>query len=134
MRPNHRRRDRWSGDYSMMHDAYQGDGYELVSVPITSSLASELRVRAGESGIDVAELILDLFIAAFRNDPERVCPTFTVSDDFAADFVSDGFRVVARRDGQTTLCPFDGIPFDRAISEFHDLNLTDDEILQAARR
>lgn len=117
----------------MMHDAYQGDGYELVSVPITSSLASELRARAGESGIDVAELILDLFIAAFRNDPGRVCPTFNVSDDFAADFVSDGFRVVARHDGQTTLCPFDGIPFDRAISEIQVLNLTDDEILQVAR-
>ncbi|MYC34695.1 MAG: hypothetical protein F4X64_16150 [Chloroflexi bacterium] len=117
----------------MMHDAYQGDGYELVSVPITSSLASELRVRAGESGIDVAELILDLFIAAFRNDLERICPTFTVSDDFAADFVSDGFRVVARQDGLTTLCPFDAIPFERAISEFRELNLTDDEILRVAR-
>lgn len=74
-----------------------------------------------------------MFIAAFRNYPGRSCPTFTVSDDFALDFVSDGFRVVARQDGQTTLCPFDGIPFDRAIAEFHDLNLTDDEILQVAR-
>ena len=117
----------------MMRDAYQGEGYELVSVPITSSLASELQVRADESGIDVAELILDLFIAAFRSDPERACPTFTVSDDFAVDFVSDGFRVVARHGGLTTLCPFDGIPFDRAISEFHDLDLTDDEILRVAR-
>ncbi len=117
----------------MTHDAYQGDGYELVSVPITSSLASELQVRAGESGVDVNELILDLFITAFRNDPGRVCPTFTVSDDFAVDFVSDGFRVVARHDGQATLCPFDGLPFEDAISEFHSLNLTEDEILQIAR-
>ena len=119
----------------MMYHVYQGDGYEVVSVPVTSSLADELRARADEVGLDVAELILDLFVGALRSGWERGCPTFTVADDFAADFVSDGFRVVARHDGRSTLCPFDGIPFDDAIAKFRTAtaNLSDADIIEVAR-
>ena len=79
---------------------------------------------------------LDLFVGALRSGWERTCPTFTVPDDYAADFVSDGFRLVARHDGQSTLCPFDGIPFDDAMAKLRDAtaNLTDDEILEVIRR
>ncbi len=119
----------------MMYRVYQGDGYEVVSVPVTSSLAAELRARADEVGLDIAELILDLFVGALRSGWERGCPTFTVSDDYAGDFVSDGFRVVARHDGQSTLCPFDGVPFDDAIAKFRAgaANLSDAEIIEVAR-
>lgn len=117
----------------MIDHAHVGDGYEVVSVPITSSLASELNTRASELGLDVTELILDLFIRALRYEGVRQCPTFTVSDDFAGDFVADGFRVVERRNGETTLCPFDGIPFDEAMSALRAANLTYDEILQITR-
>ena len=119
----------------MMHRLYQGDEYETVLVPVTSSLAAELRARADEVGLDIAELILDLFVEALRSGRERGCPTFTVSDDYAGDFVSDGFRVVARRDGQSTLCPFDGIPFDDAIAKFRAgvANLSDAEIIEVVR-
>ena len=121
------------GDCEMIDHAYLGDGYEVVSVPITSSLASELNARARELGLDVTELILDLFIGALRSEWVRECPTFTVSDDFAGDFVSDGFRVVERRNGETTLCPFDGLPFDEAMSALRAANLADDDILQIVR-
>ena len=117
----------------MAYDVYQGDEYELVSVPVTSGLASELQARASELGIDVTELVLDLCVRAFRADVEHVCPTFTVSDDWAEDFISDGFRVVARHGGQSTLCPFDGLPFDTAVAELHAVNLTDNEIIEIAR-
>lgn len=119
----------------MMHHIYQGDGYEMVSVPVTSSLAAELRARADEAGLDIAELILDLFVGALRSGWERDCPTFTISDDYAGDFISDGFRVVARRDGQSTLCPFDGLPFDDAMAKLRaaTANLTDAEILEVIR-
>ena len=117
----------------MIDHTQTDDGYEMVSVPITSSLALELNARATELGLDVAELILDLFIGALRSEPVRLCPTFTVSDDFAGDFVSDGFRVVARRNGETTFCPFDGLPFDEAMSALRSANLTGDEILQITR-
>jgi hypothetical protein len=117
----------------MIHHVYQGDGYEVVAVPVTSKLAAELRIRAGEAGLDMTELILDLFVGALRSGRERGCPTFTVSDDHASDFISDGFRVVARHEGQSTLCPFDGLPFDDAMSEFRAANLTDVEILDVAR-
>lgn len=117
----------------MAHDVYQGDGYEMVSMPITLSLASELEARAGELGLDVAELVLDLCIRALRADVQYTCPTFTVSDDWAEDFISDGFRVVARHDGQSTLCPFDALPFDAALLELRDVHLTDDEIIKIAR-
>ena len=118
----------------MVRSVCQGDGYEVVSMPVTSSLASELQARANASwGLDVTELVLDLCLRAFRADVERTCPTFTVSDDWAEDFISDGFRVVARHGGQSTLCPFDALPFDAALSEFRDVNLTDDEIIEIAR-
>ena len=117
----------------MVRSVYQGDGYEVVSMPVTSSLASELQARASELGLDVTELLLDLCLRAFRADVERTCPTFTVSDDWAEDFISDGFRVVARHGGQSTLCPFDALPFDEALSELRDANLTDDEIIEIAR-
>ncbi len=119
----------------MVYHVDQGDGYEVVSVPVTSSLAAELRARADEVGLDIAELILDLFVGALRSGWERGCPTFTVSDEYAADFVSDGFRVVARHDGQSTLCPFDGIPFDAAMARFRTAtaNLSDAEIIAVAR-
>lgn len=117
----------------MVRDVYQGDGYEVLSVPVTSSLASELRARANELGIDVTELVLDLCVRAFRANVEHACPTFTVSDDWAEDFISDGFRVVARHGGQSTLCPFDALPFNAALSELRDANLTDDEIIEIAR-
>ena len=117
----------------MVRSVYQGDGYEVVSMPVTSSLALELKARAGELGIDLSELALDLCIRALRADVEHTCPTFTVSDDWAEDFISDGFRVVARHGGQSTLCPFDALPFDAALSEFRDINLTDDEIIRIAR-
>ena len=119
----------------MMYHVHQGDGYEVVSVPVTSSLASELQTRADAAGLDVTELILDLFVGALRSGWERNCPTFTVADDYARDFIADGFRVVARRDGQSTLCPFDGIPSDDAMAKFRDAtaNLTDEEILEVAR-
>jgi hypothetical protein len=117
----------------MIDHAHPDGGYEVVSVPITSSLALELHARASEVGLDVAELIQDLFIGALRTTRARACPTFTVSDDFAGDFVSDGFRVVARRNGHSTLCPFDGLPFDDAMASFRAANLTDDEIIQVAR-
>lgn len=115
-------------DYSKMDEAY-----EVVSVPVTSSLASELHVRASELGLDVIELIQDLFIGALRSEPARSCPTFTLPDDFAADFVTDGFRVVARRNGETTLCPFDGLPFDEAMTSLRASKLTDEEIIQVVR-
>lgn len=121
------------GERDMIDHTQTDDGYEVVSVPITFSLASELRARAYEVGLDVPELIQDLFIGALRSEPVRSCPTFTVPDDFAADFVSDGFRVIARSNGQSTLCPFDGLPFDEAMSELRDADLTDDEILQVTR-
>ena len=117
----------------MVRSVYQGDGYEAVSIPVTSSLASELQARASTLGIDVTELVLDLCIRALRADVEHTYPTFTVSDDWAEDFISDGFRVVARHGGQSTLCPFDALPFDAALSEFRDVNLTDDEIIKIAR-
>ena len=119
----------------MMNHIYQDDGYEVVSVPVTSSLAAELRARADEVGLDIAELILDLFVGALRSGWERGCPTFTVADDCAGDFIADGFRVVARHDGQSTLCPFDGVPFDVAMAKLRDAtaNLTDDEIIEVAR-
>ena len=107
--------------------------YEVVSVPITSSLASELRTRAGAAGLDVTELVQDLFIGALRSEPARSYPTFTVADDLAADFVADGFRVVARQNGQSTLCPFDGLPFDEAMAELRTGDLSDDEILRVTR-
>ncbi len=119
----------------MMYHVYRGDGYEAVSVPVTSRLAAELKVRADEVGLDIPELILDLFVGALRSGWERGCPTFTVADNYAADFVSDGFRVVARHDGESTLCPFDGIPFDDAMAKLRDAtaDLTDDEILEIIR-
>lgn len=119
----------------MMYHAYQGEGYEVVPVSITPTLAAELRDRAGEAGLDVAELILDLFVGALRSGWERNCPTFTVADDCAGDFIADGFRVIARRDGQSTLCPFDGIPFDDAMAEFRaaTADLTDAEIIAVVR-
>ena len=104
----------------MAYDVYQGDEYESVSVPVTSGLASELQTRASELGIDVTELVLDLCVRAFRADVEHVCPTFTVSDDWAEDFISDGFRVV-------------GLPFDTAVAELRAVNLTDNEIIEIAR-
>ena len=117
----------------MIDHAHPGDGYEVVSVPITSSLALELHARASEAGLDVTELVQDLFIGALRSEPARSYPTFTVADDLAADFVADGFRVVARRNGHSTLCPFDGLPFDDAMASFRAANLTDDEILRVTR-
>ena len=117
----------------MIDHAHLGDGYEMVSVPVTPSLALELRTRASAVGLDVTELIQDLFIRALRSEPARSCPTFTVPDDAAPDFVADGFRVVERRNGETTLCPFDGLSFDDAMSEFRAANLTDEEILKVTR-
>ena len=119
----------------MTHPAYQGDGYEVISVPLTSGLATELRARAGEAGLDVTELIVDLFVGALRSGWERNFPTFTVADEYAEDFIADGFRVIARHEGETTLCPFDGIPFDDAMAKLHAAaaNLTDAEILEVAR-
>lgn len=117
----------------MIDHAQADDQYEEISVPVTPSLALELRTRASAVGLDLTELIQDLFIGALRSDPVRSCPTFTVPDDVAADFVADGFRVVARRNGQSTLCPFDGLPFDEAISELRAANLSDDDILQVIR-
>lgn len=119
----------------MTYHTYQGDGCEVVSVSITPSLASELHSRAAAAGLDITELIVDLFVGALRSGWERNCPTFTVADDYAGDFIADGFRVVARRDGQSTLCPFDGIPFDDAASRLHAAaaNLTDAEILEVTR-
>lgn len=117
----------------MIDHAQTDDGYEVVSLPITSSLALELNARASELGLNISELILDLFIGALRSEPVRACPTFMVPDELAAEFVADGFRVVARCNGETTLCPFDGLPFEGAISEFQAANLSDDEILQVAR-
>ena len=117
----------------MVRSVYQGDGYEVVSMPVTSGLASELQIRASELGIDLTEFALDLCIRALRSDVEHTCPTFTVSDDWAQDFISDGFRVVARHGGQSTLCPFDALPFEDALSEFRNVDLTDDEILKIAR-
>ena len=102
-------------------------------MPITSSLAEELHARAGDVGLDIVELIQDLFIEALRAERVRACPTFTVPDGLAGDFVADGFRVVERRNGQTTLCPFDGLPFDEAMSALRAANLSDDEILQVTR-
>ena len=119
----------------MTYHAHQGDGYEVVPVSITPSLVSELRTRADEAGLDITELIVDLFVGALRSGWERNCPTFTVADDYARDFIADGFRVVARRDGQSTLSPFDGIPFDDAVAKLDAAaaNLTDAEILEVVR-
>ncbi len=119
----------------MKRHADQGDGYEVVSVSITPRLASELRDRAEEAGLDIGELILDLLVGALRSGWERNCPTFTVDDDCAEDFVADGFRVIARRDGRSTLCPFDRMPFDEAMAGFRaaTAGLTDAEMMAVAR-
>ena len=82
-----------------------------IALDVDAQLAGELGTLAGERGISVPELTVDLVVTALRSGVQRDCPTFTVDAALEPQFVAFGFRPVERRDGITRMCPYHGVSF-----------------------
>ena len=116
-----------------MASANNGVSRVPVTVELSRRMLSELQQRAATDGVTPEEMLLNLFVVAFRTrNLEPPFTTFTMADDYAQAFIKDGFRVVSRCDGYHTLAPYDGVPFEDAVASFQAKGLTEAEILEKA--
>ena len=104
--------------------------YTKISIPLTDSLMDEISDFAAGLGISTEELAVDLIVNSLRINAERNYPSFTVPSCNEQLFINDGFRVIKRSAGYSTLCPYAGLTFEYAankIAESLNINVTQAE-------
>ena len=105
-------------------------------VMFNAVLVQRLVDRANERRVDMKDVVIDIVVSGLRVEVERNYPTFTVPAGSESGFVSDGFRVVRRVNDTTTMCPFNGVPFDEVasfLSTTEFAGMSDQEILDVVR-
>ena len=116
------------------HIVHHENGDVEYVVRLNGLLEQELIDRAEALGIRIGELLTDLCVTAFRVRVTRNYPSFEVPEHIEPPFVDDGFRVVQRLNGVSTLCPYNGVPFDIASAAMQErLNeIPENELLEVA--
>lgn len=117
-----------------MELASDGTALTPLTIHLSQEMMAELRIRAETDGLAPEEMAANLFVIAFRTAGLSLpFPSFTVTDDCAAAFIKDGFRVLSRSGGCHTLGPYDGVPFQDAVASLRSADWSEAEILEVVR-
>ena len=116
------------------HIVHRENGDVEHVVRLNDLLEQELSDQANALGIRIGELLTDLCITAFRVNVTRNYPSFTVPEHIEPPFVDDGFRVVQRLNGTSTLCPYSGMSFEAASAAMQEClyGVPDHELFEVA--
>ena len=115
----------WAGVIEIMRD-----------FALNPVLVKRLVERANERKVDMKDVVIDIVVTGLRVEVERNYPTFTVPLGSENGFLSDGFRVVERVKDRTTMCPFNGVPFEEAASFLLETGfaaMSEQEVLEVVR-